>query len=140
MRPACSPATELDLAAQPARPRGARPERPEQLFGGRALVELRPAGTDELAQRRGALRLRAGEPVERGDIDHGAPDQLARGHGQPLLGVRGLLLPLSQLPGEAPYVARVEPAQRAGQQRLGPCGVDVVDVVGVGVVEVEHHA
>ena len=42
--------------------------------------------------------------------------------------------------GQAAYVARVEPAERAGQQRLRPGGVDVVDVVGVVVVEVEHHA
>ena len=74
------------------------------------------------------------------DVEHGPPDQLARvAAGSRSSACAALLLALPQLPGQAAYVAGVEPAERPGQQRLGPGGVDVVDVVGVVVVEVEHH-
>ena len=65
-------------------------------------------------------------------------DQLARGARRPLLGLALLLLAGAQLPGQAAYVAGVEPAERAEQQRLGAGGVEVVDVVEVVVVEVDH--
>jgi hypothetical protein len=44
------------------------------------------------------------------------------------------LLPRSQHPAEATYVAGVESAQGTHQQGLSPSGVDVFDVVAVMVV------
>ena len=132
-------AAELDRAPQPGRPAGARPQGPEQLLGGGADVELGPGATDELGDRPRPIDLVADQPVEHGRVEHGLPDQLARVHRLSIDGGRVVLLAPPQLPGQAAYVAGVQPAERSGQQRLGPRGVDVVDVVGVVVVEVEHH-
>ena len=50
------------------------------------------------------------------------------------------LLPRPQVAAEAAHVARVEPPEGAHQESLGPARVDVLDVVAVIVVEVEHGA
>ena len=141
VRPAGAPAAELD----PLRGAGAASAVPDQSVhsSSSAVAPDVELGAGWCATRSATARARCTsapvEPVERGGVEHrrGAPAR-ASATGSRSSACAGSFSRLPQLPGQAAYVAGVEPAQRAGQQRLGPRGVDVVDVVGVVVVEVEH--
>ena len=138
-----SPA-QLDRAAQPLGPTGARPQPPQQLLGGLAGLEGRPGAGQQVRDRACTVdvgRLGAGrQPLQRRGVEHGLAEQVARGSRGALLGVGALLLACAEAAREPAYVTGVEATQRAGQQRLGACGTDVVGVGGILLVEVDHGA
>ncbi len=140
VRAAGRTAAVVDRPAQPGRPAGARPQRPEQLLGRGTGAHLLARVDQQLGERLRAHHLGAVEPGEEARLHDRAPDQVARGPRRPALGLALLLLAGAQPPGEAAYVARVEAPERPEEQRLGPGGVEEVDVVGVVVVEVHDGA
>ena len=131
---------ELDAATQPARPVGAGPQRPQGVLGRAALGQAVGRRPDEGVQRAGCGGLRAGDVVEEAVAEHCQADQLPGGRRQPGLGVRGVLLASTQVPGQAAHVAGVEATERPEQQGLGAGVVDVVGRLLVVVVDVDRGA
>ncbi len=93
---------------------------------------------DQPVEGPGCGGLGPGHLVEEPVVEHREPDQLLGGQRQPPLFAGGVLVAGAQQPGEAAYVAGVEPAERPEQQRLGAGVVDVVGGVLVVVVDVDR--
>ena len=132
---------EVDQATQPLGPVGARPQVPEHLLGRGAVVELGAGAGAAVRPGTGARRPR-GPRGRRGS----PPRPRARRNSS--RDVRGDVSRRARVPSRAAQLARRARAGRrrrarpaaAEQQRLGPAGVEVVDVVEVVVVEVDHRA
>ena len=127
----------VDRPAQPLRPLRARPEDPQHLLGRGSGRELLARVEEQPGQRADSAHLGPVQAVEEPGFDDGSPDQVAGRAGRAVLGLAGDLLACAQQASEAAYVSGVQPSQRPQQQRLGAGGVDVVDVLQVGVVEVD---
>ena len=117
---------------QPRGPGGAGPQRPEQLLGGAAGVERARGRAEQLGRPRAgpAASRVVVERVEHAGSQHGCAQELGGGRGsRSSARPRGASRARS-CAGQRAHVGGVQPAERAGEQRLGPRGVDVVGAVG----------